>query len=52
MQRVGECELGHGMFERDVYPAGKKIFSVEDTSKNFDENMNIENELLLEKLAG
>ena len=52
MQRVGESELGHGMFERDVDPADKTISPVEKALQNSSEDMSIENEMLLERLAG
>jgi len=51
MQRVGESELGHGMFERDVDPADKTISPVEKALQNSSEDMSIENEMLLERLA-
>ena len=52
MQRVGVSELGYGMFERDVDPAGEEISTVGNTSQYSNKDMNVENELLLERLAG
>ena len=52
MQRAGESELGHGMFERNVDAADKTISPVGKTLQNSSEDMSIENEMLLERLAG
>ena len=52
MQRVGENEFGRGILERNDVQTENDATSVEKVRPDSSDSMNIENEMLLERLAG